>query len=30
MDEADALSDHIGILVKGKLACVGTSLSLKN
>ena len=29
MDEADLLSDKIGIMVQGKLACYGSSLFLK-
>lgn len=30
MDEADALSDRIGIMALGTLRCVGTALHLKN
>lgn len=30
MDEADVLGDRIGIMAKGKLMCLGTSLFLKN
>jgi ABC-type multidrug transport system ATPase subunit len=30
MDEADILGDRIGIMVNGKLTCLGTSLFLKN
>ena len=30
MDEADVLSDRIGVICDGKLKCVGTSLYLKN
>ena len=30
MTEADALSDRIAIIKKGKLECIGTSLALKN
>jgi len=30
MDEADLLSDRIGIMAEGKLKCIGTSLELKN
>jgi ABC-type multidrug transport system ATPase subunit len=30
MDEADVLGDRIGIMAKGKLACLGSSLFLKN
>jgi ABC-type multidrug transport system ATPase subunit len=29
MDEVDYLSDRIGILIKGELKCIGTSLELK-
>ena len=29
MEEADILGDRIGIMVRGKLHCVGTSLRLK-
>lgn len=29
MDEADVLGDRIGIMAKGKLMCLGTSLFLK-
>ena len=30
MDEADVLGDRIGIMAKGKLMCLGSSLFLKN
>ncbi|CAK8576613.1 unnamed protein product [Lathyrus sativus] len=30
MEEADILSDRIGIMVKGKLRCIGTSIRLKS
>jgi len=30
MDEADVLGDRIGIMAKGQLMCMGTSLFLKN
>lgn len=30
MDEADILGDRIGIMVEGKLICLGSSLFLKN
>ena len=30
MDEADVLGDRIGIMCKGKLQCIGSSLFLKN
>ena len=30
MDEADVLGDRIGIMCKGKLKCLGSSLFLKN
>ena len=30
MDEADILGDRIGIMAKGKLVCLGSSLFLKN
>ena len=30
MDEADVLGDRIGIMAKGKVLCLGTSLFLKN
>ena len=30
MDEADILGDRIGIMDKGKLVCLGSSLFLKN
>ncbi|XP_019103124.1 ABC transporter A family member 2 isoform X4 [Beta vulgaris subsp. vulgaris] len=30
MEEADTLSDRIGIMVKGKLRCIGTSIRLKS
>lgn len=30
MEEADILSDRIGIMAKGKLRCIGTSLYLKS
>lgn len=30
MEEADALSDRIAVLVAGKLSCLGTPLYLKN
>ena len=30
MDEADILGDRIGIMVNGKLTCLGTNLFLKN
>lgn len=30
MDEADVLGDRIGIMGKGKVLCLGTSLFLKN
>jgi hypothetical protein len=30
MEEADALSDRIAVIVGGSLKCVGTSLFLKN
>ena len=30
MDEADVLGDRIGIMAKGQLMCVGSSLFLKN
>ena len=30
MEEADVLSDRIGVIVDGQLKCVGTSLYLKN
>ena len=29
MDEADILGDRIGIMAKGKMMCLGTSLFLK-
>ena len=30
MDEADLLGDRIGIMARGKLKCVGTSIFLKS
>ena len=30
MDEADILGDRIGIMAKGKLTCLGSSIFLKN
>lgn len=30
MDEADVLGDRIGIMAKGELMCLGSSLFLKN
>jgi ATP-binding cassette, subfamily A (ABC1), member 3 len=30
MDEADVLGDRIGIMCKGQLQCIGSSLFLKN
>ena len=30
MDEADVLGDRIGIMAKGQLMCLGSSLFLKN
>jgi len=30
MDEADILGDRIGIMTKGKISCVGSSMFLKN
>ena len=30
MDEADILGDRIGIMAKGKVMCLGSSLFLKN
>ena len=30
MDEADILGDRIGIMTKGKMTCLGTSIFLKN
>lgn len=30
MDEADVLGDRIGIMAKGQLLCLGSSLFLKN
>ena len=30
MEEADILGDRIGIMARGRLRCVGTSLRLKN
>lgn len=30
MEEADILSDRIGIMAKGKLRCIGTSIRLKS
>ena len=30
MEEADALSDRIAVIVDGQLKCVGTPLYLKN
>jgi ABC-type multidrug transport system ATPase subunit len=30
MEEADALSDRIAVVVDGKLKCIGTSINLKN
>ena len=30
MDEADVLGDRIGIMAKGKVVCLGSSLFLKN
>jgi len=30
MDEADILGDRIGIMSKGKISCVGSSMFLKN
>ena len=30
MDEADVLGDRIGIMARGSLMCIGTSLFLKN
>lgn len=30
MDEADILGDRIGIMCRGKLTCLGSSLFLKN
>lgn len=29
MDEADIVADRIGVLVRGRMRCVGTSLELK-
>lgn len=29
MEEADVLSDRIGIMAKGKLRCIGTPIRLK-
>ena len=29
MEEADILSDEIGIMMKGELKCIGTSIKLK-
>lgn len=30
MEEADILSDRIGIMAKGRLRCIGTSIRLKS
>ena len=30
MDEADVLGDRIGIMAKGRIVCLGSSLFLKN
>ena len=30
MDEADELGDRIGIMVSGKMVCIGSSLFLKS
>jgi len=30
MEEADVLSDRIGIMAKGRLRCIGTSVRLKS
>ena len=30
MDEADILGDRIGIMAKGKMTCLGTSMFLKD
>jgi ATP-binding cassette subfamily A (ABC1) protein 3 len=30
MDEADILGDRIGIMAKGKMTCLGSSIFLKN
>ena len=30
MDEADVLGDRIGIMAKGKIVCLGSSIFLKN
>ena len=30
MDEADILGDRIGIMTKGKMTCLGSSIFLKN
>jgi ATP-binding cassette, subfamily A (ABC1), member 3 len=30
MDEADILGDRIGIMAKGKMICLGTSIFLKS
>ena len=30
MDEADMLGDRIGIMTKGKMTCLGSSMFLKN
>ena len=30
MEEADVLSDRIGIMAKGRLRCIGTSIRLKS
>lgn len=30
MEEADILADRVAIMQKGKLMCIGESLSLKN
>ena len=30
MDEADILGDRIGIMSRGKMKCLGTSVFLKN
>ena len=30
MDEADILGDRIGIMTKGKMTCLGSSMFLKN
>ena len=30
MDEADILGDRIGIMAKGKMTCLGSSMFLKN